>query len=157
MRGGGGGSSLAPRGRRHPLASNQHVLLDLSPSRRRRPCRSWGNLGLECCRAKRRRHHSGGVHVRARMGRARAWCGMEFAKVNCSISHACRVVAYCQCRWQRWRWRWHSSGGVHVRARMGRARAWCGMESAKANRSVINFIWVIAHWPGIVEGKTEDL
>ena len=25
-----------------------------------------------------------------------------------------------------------SSGGVHVRARMGRARAWCGMKSAKA-------------------------
>ena len=32
------------------------------------PCRSWGNLGLECCRAKRQRHHSGGVHVRARHG-----------------------------------------------------------------------------------------
>ena len=46
------------------------------------PCRSWGNLGLECCRAKRRRHHSGGVHVRARMGRARTWHGREFAKVK---------------------------------------------------------------------------
>ncbi len=60
-------------------------------------------------------------------------------QANWSISHACRVVAYCQCRWRWWRWRRQSSGGVHARARMGRARAWCGMESAKANWSVNNF------------------
>ena len=70
---GGGMGELTGTTRSPP--SNQHVLLDLPPSRRRRPCRSWGNFGLECCRAKRRRHHSGSVHVCARMGRARAWRG----------------------------------------------------------------------------------
>jgi hypothetical protein len=34
---------------------------------------------------------------------------------------------------------------------MGRARAWCGMESAKANGSVIIFGCVITRWHGKVE------
>ena len=67
--------------------SNQHVLLDLPPYRRRHSCRIWGNFGFERCRSKRRRHHSGSVHVCARMGQARAWRGSlrESANVNCQL------------------------------------------------------------------------
>jgi hypothetical protein len=70
----GGGRNGGLIGTTRSPSSNQNVLLDFSPSRRKHsPCRSCGNFGFKCCRSTcwlrllRLRRRRGGVHKCALM------------------------------------------------------------------------------------------